>query len=159
MNRQLTGRQVLFYLVAFFGVVVAVNIYFATVAVDTFRGEDEQKPYQEGIEYNQTLARRAAQDRLGWTATFFVDRLGTGAVRVDVKLRQADGAPETKVALSGQLRHPSDENRDRDIRLVEVKPGEYQADVTGITPGAWDVIVHTPEAEQPFEATRRMWVP
>lgn len=159
MKRELTGRTVLLYLVAFFAVILAVNVYFMAVAVNTFRGEDDLKPYQEGIEYNQTLARRAAQEKLGWKARFDVARIDSQNVHVDVLLTRADGSPETKAALTGEFRHPSDESRDRTLRLMEVRAGEYAADVNGIAPGAWDLIVRTPPNIAPFEASRRMWVP
>jgi len=159
MTRELTGRGVLIYLVAFFGVIFAVNLYFGVVAVTTFRGEDDLKPYQEGIEYNQTLARRAEQEKLGWKAIFSVDRIGADKVHIAVTLKQADGSPEAGSGLLGEIRHPADESRDRTLHLVEVKAGDYEADVTGIGPGAWDLIVKTPENGAPFEASRRMWVP
>lgn len=157
--KQLAGRDVLLYLLAFFGIIIAVNVYFAFVAVETFRGEDNLKPYQEGIDYNQTLERRAAQEKLGWTAVFDVSRVNSDKVRVDVVLKGARGAPETKVPLIGELHHPSDENKDKAVKLVEVRAGEYAGNATGIRPGAWDLIVKTPEKDVPFEASRRMWVP
>lgn len=159
MNKPLTGRGVLLYLVAFFGVIIAVNAYFAYVAVGTFRGEDDLKPYQEGVEYNQTLARRAAQERLGWKAVFDVVRTAPAKVHVRVALTTRSGKPEDRAVLSGEFRHPADENRDRSVRLVETRAGEYEGDVTGVTPGAWDVIVTDAAKSAPFEATRRVWIP
>ena len=79
MNRTLTGRGVLFWLALFFGVVILTNAIFVTAAVKTFRGEDEQKPYLQGIAYNQTLARRAEQVELGWRAVIAAERSGDGA--------------------------------------------------------------------------------
>lgn len=157
MTRELTGRKVLIWLVASFAVVFAVNIYFIVIAVQTFRGEDEQKPYLQGVEYNQTLARRAEQEKLGWKASIGAQRLASGAVRVAVTLKQPNGAPETKQNLTGELRHPADETRDRALRLHEAGPGEYVAEIPGVSAGAWDVIVAAQQS--PFEASRRLWVP
>lgn len=159
MTGKLTGREVLIYLIAFFGLIIAVNVYFAVVAVKTFRGEDDLKPYQEGVEYNQTLARRAEQEKLGWKARFDVARVDAGKVHFTLTLNKADGTPLSVAALAGEFRHPADENRDRALKLVEVRPGDYEADVNGITAGAWDVVVHTQGKSAPFEATRRMFVP
>ncbi|HEY1878254.1 MAG TPA: FixH family protein, partial [Rhizomicrobium sp.] len=66
MTGRLTGRGVLIWLFGFFAVIFAMNIYFIMVSSRTFRGEDEQKPYLQGVEFNQTLARRAEQESLGW---------------------------------------------------------------------------------------------
>lgn len=159
MTRNLSGRGVLLCLIGFFAVVIAVNAYFIFVSVDTFRGEDEQKPYLQGVEYNQTLARRAAQRSLGWRAAVSASRLASGEVRVAVALTRPDGTPQPGVKLQGELRHPADENRDRSLKLREVSPGSYQAYLSGIHPGRWDILIQTARNDVPFEASRRLWVP
>lgn len=159
MKNDLTGRSVLAWLLGFFIVVAAVNAYFIYIAVATFRGEDEQKPYLQGVEYGETLWRRAEQARLGWRAVIGADRLATGKLRVEVVLKSADGRPQSKLGLVGELRHPTDETRDRQLRLVEIAAGEYRGELAGIHAGAWDVVVKTANGSAPFEATRRVWVP
>jgi len=160
MGRELTGRNVLFLLIASFAVVFAVNIYFIVISVKTFSGEDEQEPYLQGVEYNQTLLRRTEQKKFGWNASIGATRLPSGMVRVAVTLKRADGSPETNVSLTGELRHPTDETRDQSLRLHEASSGEYVAELSGVKAGAWDVIVTTPARQStPFEASRRLWVP
>jgi len=159
MTKPLTGRSVLFWLGAFFGLIFATNAYFITVSVKTFRGEDEQKPYLQGVEYNDTLARRAVQRRIGWRASVSAARLDSGLVRISVGLTQADGQPETNTTLHGELRHPADENKDRELTLKETRPGLYQADLSGVASGSWDVLVGNADKAAPFEAVRRLWVP
>ncbi len=113
MKRTLTGRGVLLWLALFFGVVILTDMIFVTVAVKTFRGEDEEKPYLQGIAYNQTLARRAEQARLGWHAVIAAERMGDRGAVVDLDVVDATGAPKAGLILTGELRHPSDEHRDR----------------------------------------------
>lgn len=156
--RRLTGRGVLLWLAGFFGVVIAVNVYFIAISVGTFSGEDNKDPYLQGVEYNQTLLHRAEQEKLAWSATISADRLASGMVRVVVRIKNADGAPQTQIRLSGILRHPADENRDRAIVLRETAMGQYEADVKGLAPGAWDVSVQSNSKYQPFEAERRLFV-
>lgn len=159
MTGTLTGRGVLMWLTGFFAVIIATNIYFITMSITTFRGEDEQKPYLQGVEYNDTLARRAEQVRLGWQATVSATRLPDGHVRIDVVLHDRDGSALSGVPLSAELRHPSDENRDRVLRVKAVSRGHYQADAGAISRGRWDLIVTSASSRMPFEATRRLWVP
>lgn len=159
MKKPLTGRGVLLWLFAFFGLIFATNAYFITVSVKTFRGEDEQKPYLQGVEYNDTLARRTEQRKIGWKAAMSATRLASGEVRVSVALVQANGRPETNTALHGELRHPADENRDRDLTLKETQPGIYQTDLINVSPGSWDVLVSNTDKATPFEAVRRLWIP
>jgi len=159
MTGTLTGRGVLIWLCGFFGVIIAMNAYFIAMSIGTFRGEDEQKPYLQGIEYNETLARRAEQERLGWRATVWATRLSNGHVRIAVMLRDRAGHVPSDTALAGVLRHPSDENRDRALRLRPASPGRYEADAGRISSGHWDLVVSTASLKTPFEATRRLWVP
>lgn len=158
MNTQLTGRGVLIWLLGFFGVIIVMNAYFVTVSSRTFRGEDEQKPYLQGVEYNQTLARHAEQSVLRWTAVITANRLPGGDVRVEIQIHDKAGKPVRGSALAGELRHPADENRDRTLRLTETEPGIYRTRLSGVSPGIWDVLVHTTEAQSPFDAERRLWV-
>jgi nitrogen fixation protein FixH len=159
MNKVLTGRGVLLWLGAFFGIIFATNAYYITIAVKSFSGEDEQKPYLQGVEYNDTLARRALQKKLDWRAAVAASRLPSGNVRIEVDLVQASGAPEIGARLAGELRHPANENRDRTLDLREAAPGRYQADLANVSTGSWDVMVNSGAKDAPFEAVRRVWVP
>ncbi len=152
----LTGRGVLLWFVGFFGIIFATNAYFITVAVKTFRGEDEQLPYLQGVEYNDTLAHRALQRKLGWQAMVSVTRRSDGAVRVNVQLRQPDGKAPATEHFSGELRHPSDENRDQPLHLVSDGNGAYHADLPKVSPGGWDVVLKSGKGDAPFEAVRRI---
>jgi len=156
--RKLTGRGVLLLLIAFFGVIVAVDSGFIALAVATYRGEDEQRPYLQGVEFNRTLERRAEQRELGWRAEVRLIRAPSGAAQVDVTLRGRDGGPEQVKALNAELRHPVDEGRDRSLRLASVGAGHYVGEVKGVAPGAWDVVVSTPPGDAPFEASTRLWL-
>lgn len=157
MSKPLTGRGVLLLLVGFFGVIIATNAVFITLAVTSFRGEDEQKPYLQGATYNQTIARRGEQARLGWSAEISATRLPAGPVQIDVVIKGRDGGSRQGLDLAGLLRHPSDENRDRPITLHAVSPGHYRAEIGGVAPGTWDVQVKN-RGPQPFQAGRRLWV-
>ena len=158
MTRTLTGRGVSLWLAGFFGIIFATNAIFITEAVKTFRGEDEQRPYLQGVAYNQTLEHRAEQARLGWQASITAQHISSGKVRVIVQLQQRNGVPQTQATLTGELRHPADENRDRQLLFSEMSPGMYQAELAGIAPGNWDVLVSN-QGIEPFQASRRLWLP
>ena len=156
MMKPLTGGGVLLWLGGFFGLIFVTNAFFITVAVKTFRGEDEHRPYLQGVQYNRTLADRAAQARLGWHATIDGHRLADGRTEIRVALRGQDGSMETGVKLVGELRHPADENRDQVLRFSEVRSGLYAARVQS-SRGNWDVLVSS-QGRDPFRASRRLWL-
>jgi nitrogen fixation protein FixH len=159
MIRELTGRKVLLWLTGFFAFVMAVNTLFIFISLKTFRGEDEQKPYLQGVEYNRTLALRAEQAKIGWRASIGATRGPSGELQISVSLNGANGAPEPHTALRGELRHPADENKDRLFALTETVPGIYRASLQGVRAGTWDVMVTARDPKHPFEASRRLWVP
>jgi len=158
MTGYLTGRGVLIWLVGFFGIIIAMNTYFIMVSSRTFRGEDEQKPYLQGVEYNQTLARHGEQAALGWQAAITASRLPGGDVRIEIQMRDRAGHPVIATALAGELRHPADENRDRALHLTQTEPGTYQVRLPHVSPGVWDILVHSSSEHAPFDAERRLWV-
>ncbi len=157
MTGTLTGRGVLFWLLGFFGVIIAMNAWYIAVSFKTFRGEDEQLPYLQGIGYNQTLAHRAEQRALGWRAAVTIARVSPGNARLQVVMRDAGGHPVSGLTLKGELRHPADENRDRPLVLNPVAPGLYQAEIDRVTPGAWDAVLQAQDGT-PFEVVQRLWL-
>lgn len=151
----LTGKHVLFWLIGVFAVVIGVNALFVVKALDTYPGEDVQNPYMQGIAYNHTIAAHAAQTARGWRATIAANRTPDGATLVSVVLESKASLP-SGFALTGELRHPADAERDRN--LVFARHGNMFVGQAGkVTPGAWDVLVHA-KSPMPFEASRRLWL-
>jgi|SRR5579871_2536296 len=159
MPRTLNGYHVVTTLLVTFAVVLAVNVLFIVKAYTTFRGEDEQKPYLQGIEYNDTLNRRALQTRLGWKATVTAARMGTNRARIAVFLSDRNGAPISHISLEAYLRHPSDSGRDHKVDLRPMGEGIYEGTADDVQAGAWDLNLVAPSAvATPFEADRRIWL-
>ncbi len=154
----MSGKTVLLYLAGFFGIIIAVNVLFIVKAVSTFSGEDEQDSYIVGLEYNHTLERAAVQKALGWKATIGAARESRRDARIVVTLAGRDGTPLTNVALKGELRRPTDAERDHVLAFREVSPGEYASQARDVEPGVWDVVVES-LASKPFQADRRIWIP
>lgn len=55
------GTWVLLCFVAFFALVVAVNVVFISTALSTHSGVVTDQPYEKGLAYNETLAAADAQ--------------------------------------------------------------------------------------------------
>lgn len=156
MNVELKGIHVLAVLLGFFGVTLAVNGIFITYALSTFSGEDISTPYQRGLEYNKTLAARAAQASLKWTASIDVARGdGAGAV-VTVSILGADGTPRTGLTVAAVMRRPTDAGFDQTVALKDVGGGLYRGEAANVAEGQWDVIATATGGALPFEAERRV---
>lgn len=134
----LRGWHVLAGMIAFFGTVIAVNIYFAVVALGTFPGEDVTHPYIQGLEYNRTIAERRAQLAMGWHATAGLQGARNATMLV-IDLHQRDGTPLNGARVEGALRWPADSHRDRALRFQQDGPGRYVARLGALNEGDWDL--------------------
>ena len=110
-------------LLAFFGVVIAVNLTMATFATRTFGGKVVENSYDASQKYNDWLAAARKQDALGWTITPSLD----GQRRVTVALD-----PEG-VTLSGFARHPL--GREPDVALTF----DGYRSLEALPPGRWSL--------------------
>lgn len=152
-SRQLRGRHVLFWVLGFFAVVVGVDSLFVVWAVDSFPGQVSPKPYEDGLAFNSAIARRRAQDSLGWTARV-VQGGSPGAI--SVRILDRDGRPLPGLAVKARFVRPATETGARAAALTAAADGEY-AGAARLAPGAWDLTVTATSARnERFEARRRL---
>ena len=123
MTRRFTGWHFTAIIVAFFGVVVAVNLTMAMFATRTFGGVVVENSYVASQKYNGWLDAARKQDQLGWKIEPSLD--DRRHVRVSVSV---DG-----VEVSGFARHPL--GRARDVVLTFDRFRSIQA----LPPGRWAV--------------------
>jgi nitrogen fixation protein FixH len=151
---RVTGWHVLTGVTAFFILVAGLDVWFATLAYRSFPGEDAKDPYEAGIAYNRTLARRAAEVRLGWVVTD--EKLADG---VALRPLDAHGQPVTGLIVTAALVRPATEADRRLISLKEVSPGLYEARGLNLA-GAWDMTATLKDGQgRQFEAERRLQWP
>lgn len=65
----MTGKQVAWYFVAFFGFVGLINAVMITFAVRTHSGLVTDHPYEKGLAYNKVVEAENNQNTLGWKST------------------------------------------------------------------------------------------
>lgn len=151
---RVTGWHVLVGVSAFFAIIVGLDIWFAALAYKSFPGEDAKDPYEAGIAYNKTLARREQEARLGWVVSD--EKLADG-----VALRPLDGhgAPLTGLTVTAVFVRPATETGKRLISLKETSPGLYEARALTLA-GAWDMTATLSDRDgHVFEAERRLQWP
>lgn len=151
---RVTGRHVLAGILAFFSVVIAVDVVFTVLAVRTFPGAVSVTPYEDGLLYNRKLARMSAQEQLGW-------RLAAAPIPggVALELRDHAGAPLTGLSISGQLQRPATEHGRQALTFREAVPGRYVASAERFD-GVWDLtaVARDPQGRS-LEAERRLTWP
>ncbi|MBY0519091.1 MAG: FixH family protein [Sphingomonas sp.] len=130
MTRPFTGWHMLAIMVAFFGVIIAVNFTMARFAIGTFGGVVVDNSYVASQRFNGWLAEARAQDKLGWRVVPGIDSTG----RLQIAATDAQGA-----LIGGQMtvtaRHPLGRLPDRTIAM-RATPTGFIADAP-LPAGRW----------------------
>lgn len=101
MTPRFTGWHMTAILVAFFGVVIAVNLVMARYAIATFGGTVVDNSYVASQSYNRWLAEADKQVRLGWVPTVALDT----ARRVVLSVSKGS-TPVANLTAHGLAIHP-----------------------------------------------------
>ncbi len=151
---EIRGKHVLAGVVAFFAVIIAVDVTFTVLAIRTFPGQVSVTPYEDGLLYNRRIAQLEAQERLGWQAAAEAQPRA-----VMLQFQDREGRPVQGLKIVGRLERPATEAGKIALRFNEAAPGRYVAPA-GPAPGGWDL---TAEAKGPggetFLAERRLTWP
>lgn len=118
-----TGRHMAAILIAFFGVVIAVNVMMARYALSTFGGVVVENSYVASQHFNKWLNEARAEDALGWKATVARD----GADGVLVALSDNAGKPIAGAKVAAIAEHPLGLRHDETLAFHETAPGRYAA--------------------------------
>ena len=152
-----TGWHFLACMAVFFGIDIAINVGFIVRSVQTFPGEVADDPYEAGLAYDQTLARQAIEQSLGWTASVAHPRAAGGGEEITVRWTDRSGHPLRGLAVTGLLRRPATENENASLRFQEEVPGTYTA-FAPVAAGAWDIeVTGTDRQGEHRTAERRLY--
>ena len=141
-GKELKGWHVLLIMFGFFGIMFSVNGVFLFHAITSFPGEDIKKSYVQGLSFNDTLAERAAQAELGWSA-----EAGLVDERLILRLQDAADAPLSSQLVVGELRRLATKDADRAISFQPLMGGEYVADIGSLASGQWLLRVNVFDAQ------------
>jgi nitrogen fixation protein FixH len=154
---EVTGRMVLVSIVAFFTVVIGVNVVMMTLAISTMPGTEVESPYIAGIKYNSEISAAREQAGRGWRIASHLARDADGRVLVTVEAKDPSGAPLTGLALSVRLARPTDQRADRAIALTERTGGTYSGEAVDVALGVWDLELDAGRgAERMFRSKNRI---
>ena len=137
---ELTGRAVLVWFVAFFGVVFAINAIMVKAATSTFGGVETTSSYKAGQMFEQEVARAEQQDARRWQIGGTLTRDKSGEAVLDITARDDKGAPLSGLTARARLAHPADERLDHFIALSRIGAAEFKGEADA-GPGQWELIV------------------
>ena len=134
-ERQFTGWHMLASLIAFFGVIISVNLTLAYFANSTWSGLVVANGYVASQSFGDDLAKAKAQDALGWT----VGMSHTGD-RVRFTFLDAQQNKITGLSLTGKLRRTVSDQFDAQLTFSDIGAGAYSAPAK-LAPGLWEIEV------------------
>ena len=140
-HKQLTGRTVLLILVAFFGVVIAVNVTMARLAISTLPGTEVDSTYSASLGYEKEIVAAREQEARHWQVDAHVERSADGAAVVKVEARDKAGKPVTGLKFGASFERPTGKRADLAVTLEEVGIGIYRGRLEAIAPGQWDLVL------------------
>lgn len=132
---EFTGRHMLMVMLAFFGVIIAVNMVMATFATSTWTGLIVKNSYVASQDFNKKLAKARAQDALGWTSSAKLDGRDLA-----LTLKDAKGRSLRDLNVVAKVYRPVAEAEDHDVALTERSAGVYGANVD-LGAGLWEVAI------------------
>jgi nitrogen fixation protein FixH len=135
MMRRFTGWHMATIMIAFFGVVIAVNLVMATFAVRTFGGLVVDNSYVASQDYNGWLARARRQAELGWNSEMTLSDSRHVEVRISSPRETLSAARVTGVAT-----HPLGRAPDQNLDFERAGENQYRSR-QALPPGRWHVLV------------------
>lgn len=152
-QRQFTGRHMLLIMVAFFGVIIAVNVTMAMFASRSWTGLVVGNTYVASQEFNERTERGRRQQALGWQTN-----LNLEAGKLSYSLVDQGGSPIRLDRVEVLLHRPVSGLQDTDLILQPGSNGSYTTDIV-LEDGTWIVEVEADAGlEFPYRDVRRIQV-
>ncbi len=131
-----TGKHMLAIMIAFFGVIIAVNFTMAFLAASSWTGLVVKNSYVASQNYNKNLEIAREQRARGWRST-----LGYRNGSMSFTLVDRDGHDLQAGEFVATIGRPAFEQEDDAVRLDYVAEGRYAADLF-LAPGIWTVQIN-----------------
>ncbi len=148
-----TGRHMLAIMLAFFGVVIGVNLVMATAANRSWTGLVVKNSYVASQEFNRKAEEGRAQAALGWKG-----KLAIGGGHVSYSLVDAAGAAVPVEGVVASFRRPAYDAEDRTITLAREADGMFGA-AEAVRDGIWIVEIDAEAGlAKPYRDVRRVVV-
>jgi len=140
-GRPFTGWHMLMVMLAFFGVIIGVNVFMAVSAARTWTGLVVQNSYVASQEFNTKQANARAQQAMGWSGSLAYD----GAA-LRFRLVDGTGLPLVPDPVIVAVSRPIGVEGDQTLVLEPLPDGSYAAAVD-LKPGAWNALILAQFAE------------
>jgi len=140
-TRPLTGRFVLIALLAFFAIVIGVNLVMVRLAISTLPGTEVDSDYSASLAYQREILAARQQNTRDWQVDVHIERGPDGMAALSLHAKDRTGSSLAGLAVSGRLERPTDRRADRAIEFAERGGGSYRGTAQAVAPGQWDLVI------------------
>lgn len=152
--KQLTGRRVFFYFLAFFLVIIIANIVFIYLALESRPGVVEESAYEKGLAYNKIIAQAEKQQAMDiQQEASFSDGV------LSWRLSDSSGKPIEDAEVSARFLRPTKEGFDFNVALSHKGGGLYSANIDAPLKGEWTAKLEAKWNTTVFGTTERIIIP
>ncbi|CAM5486338.1 putative integral membrane protein linked to a cation pump OS=Afipia felis OX=1035 GN=NCTC12722_03587 PE=4 SV=1 [Afipia felis] len=150
-NREMTGWHFLAIMVAFFSVVIAVNLTMAFLASSSWTGFVVENTYVASQKFNEKAAEGRAQAALHWTSTLTI-----ADGKVSYRLVDSVGNVVAAKRATANFRRPAYASEDQKLDLLPQPDGSLAAPVDA-GDGMWIVEIDAEAGlARPYRDVRRL---
>ena len=132
---QFTGTHMAVIIVAFFTVIIAVNLLMADFAIRSWTGLVVKNSYVASQGFNDVVAAKRRQDAMGWRGEY---AMSNGVV--SYRISDRSGRPVAVNSIELTFRRPTFETDDHTVALSLRSHGEFGAEHR-LADGIWVVNV------------------
>ena len=150
--KKFTGYHAAAVIVAFFAVVVVVNLVMAQFALSTFSGTVVDNSYVASQKYNKWLDQARNQKEYGWTVSPALRKAGKASIAITT----SDGAPLQGATMEAVAEHPIGQSDPFEISFTQAATGEYQS-VQPLPEGRWKMKIIITVGDKNMRAIRDIW--
>jgi nitrogen fixation protein FixH len=118
----------------------------------------ERDYYRKAVSWDEHMERARASQALGWRAEGRVAAPEAGKARLELQLRDAAGHGISGAALNVVAFANTRAAQMVELRLTELAPGRYGAELGPVRPGLWEARVEATRGMERYETTLRFEV-
>ena len=142
------------------GFTVGVNVVMLMASSSDPNGTVvEPDYYRKAVDWDRTMARQAASNALGWSATSSIGAANSAAREVRVLLRDSAGTPVSDAGVSVTLIHNREASEPVLASLRALGDGAYAGNAIAARAGLWEVRITARRGTERFEVTQRAEAP
>ncbi|MGB7203846.1 MAG: FixH family protein [Anderseniella sp.] len=149
-EKQFTGKHMLLLMLAFFGVIITVNLTMATFATSSWTGLVVKNSYVASQDFNRELAEARKQTARGWTGDI---SYADGAIVLSLIDNKGDGVSLDSVVAD--VGRPAFEQVDHKVILTSHGNGIYRAE-DRLLPGVWQVSIRAKSLAGDYRLDKRL---